>query len=158
MSYRPIGPGVSGVSRDWEQIPGDAEVAREVVEFFKDQRMLFGKASLWDELECVAVAIKSRTFLTEELAKARVGSSLAHRMRAMRAALRTFMDAAGPDARNFRGLSGRGTDLYGRAHETLRALLGLHLRIVVDQYAIEIEPDLAEILPSDASVDDVGPP
>jgi hypothetical protein len=108
--------------------------------------MPFSRRHHEDELECVASAIKSRAFLTEELANAGVGESLGDSLRAMRAALRTFVDAAGPDARNFRGNSGRSTDIFSRALETLQALVGLHLATIVDQYAIRIEPELAEIL------------
>jgi hypothetical protein len=145
VDYRPTSAGAPGVSLGWEKAPGDDKVAREVVAFLKDQRMPFSRRHHEDELECVASAIKSRAFLTEELANAGVGESLGDSLRAMRAALRTFVDA-GRDARNFRGNSGRATDIFSRALETLQALVGLHLATIVDQYAIRIEPELAEIL------------
>ena len=157
MNHRPTGAASSPVSLNWEKGPGDAEVAQRTITFLVDQRMLFGRRHHGDELECVTAAIKSRAFLTEELAKAEMGNSLARSLRAMRAALRTFIDAAGRDARNFRGHSGKSTDLYSRALESLRAIVGLHLAIIVDQYAIAIEPGLAKILPYDAAIDDASP-
>jgi hypothetical protein len=41
-----------------------------------------------------------------------------------------------------------------RALENLRAIVGLHLAVIADEYGIEIEADLAQILPPDASADD----
>jgi hypothetical protein len=70
-------------------------------------------------------------------------------------AFRQFVDAAGPNARNFKGHSGwPGMDPYSTAVENLRALIGLHLAVIAGEYGIEIEPDLAQILPPDASADD----
>ena len=144
-----------GFSVNWEKVPGDEEVAHRVVTFLEDRRLLFGKRHSEDELECVSSAMMSRAFLTDELTKAKAGKSLADSLRAMRAAFRQFVDAAGPSARNFRGYIGSpGMDPYSTALENLRALVGLHLALIADKYNIEIEPDLAQILPPDASADD----
>jgi hypothetical protein len=92
------------------------EVARRVVTFLEDRRLLFGKRHAEDELECVHSAVMSRAFLTEEPTKAKAGKSLSDSLRAMRAAFRQFVDAAGPNARNFRGHCGwPGMDPYSTA-------------------------------------------
>jgi hypothetical protein len=36
----------------------------------------------------------------------------------------------------------------------LRSLVGLHVAVIADQYGIEVEPDLAQILPADVWIDD----
>jgi hypothetical protein len=155
MTYRPTGIGAFGFSVNWEKVPGDEEVASRAIIFLEDRRLLFGKRHSGDERECLHSAIMSRSFLTDELSKAKAGKSLAESLRAMRAAFRQFVDAAGPDARNFRGQTGSpGTDPYSTALENLRVLVGLHLAVISEKYGIEIEPDLKQILPPDTAADD----
>jgi hypothetical protein len=72
----------------------------------------------------------------------------------MRAATRAFVDAAGPSARNFRYHHGAMTDEFSLALGELRSLVGLHVAVIADQYGIEVEPDLAQILPPDVWIDD----
>jgi hypothetical protein len=45
------------------------------------------------------------------------------------------------------------TDRFSLALGELRSLIGLHLTVIADQYGIEIEPGLAQILPPDVSAD-----
>jgi hypothetical protein len=45
------------------------------------------------------------------------------------------------------------TDRFSLALGELRSLIGLHLAVIADQYGIEIEPGLAQILPPDVSAD-----
>lgn len=67
-----------------------------MITFLEDRRLLFGKRHSEDELHCVRSAIEIRRFLTEELTNAKPGKSLAESIRAMRTAMRAFVDAAGP--------------------------------------------------------------
>lgn len=153
MPYRPTGVGAFGFSLNWEKVPGDEHVARRVVTFLEDRRLLFGERHVEDELHCVHSAIEIRRFLTEELTKAKPGRSLAESLRAIRTSMRAFVDAAGPDARNFRYHHGHMTDRFSLALGELRSLVGLHLAVIADQYGIDVEPDLAQILPPDVSAD-----
>jgi hypothetical protein len=147
MPYRPTGVGAFGFSLNWEKAPGDEEVARRVVIFLEDRRLLFGKRHSEDELHCVRSAIETRGFLTDQLVKAKPGKSLAQSLRAMRSAMRAFVEAAGPDARKFRYLPGPQTDPFSLALGELRALVGLHLAVIAGQYGIKVEDELAQILP-----------
>ena len=110
MQYRPTGAGAFGFSINWEKVPGDEDVAREVITFLEDRRLLFGKRHCEDEMHCVISANEIRHFLTEELSRARAGKSLAQSLRAMRAAFRAFVDAAGPNGRDFTYHRGLMTD------------------------------------------------
>jgi hypothetical protein len=153
MPYRPTGAGAFGFSLNWEKVPGDEDVARRVITFFEDRRLLFGERHAEDELYCVYSATEIRRFLTEELTKAKPGRSLAESLRAMRTAMRMFVDAAGPDASNFRYHHGHMTDRFSLALGELRSQVGLHLAVIADQYGIEVEPDLAQIFPPDVAAD-----
>lgn len=153
MSYQSTGVGAFGFSLNWEKVPGDKEVARRVVTFLEDRRLLFGDRHCEDELHCVRSAIEIRQFLTDELAKAKPGKSLEQSLRAMRIAMRAFVEAAGPNAVKFGYHHGHMTDPFSLALGELRSLVGLHLEVIANQYGIDIEPDLAQILPPDISSD-----
>lgn len=153
MPYQPTGVGAFGFSLNWEKVPGDEDVARRVITFLEDRRLLFGERHAEDELDCVHSAIEIRHFLTEELARAKPGRSLAESLRAIRTAMRAFVDAAGPDARDFRYYHGHMTDHFSLALGELRSRVGMHLAVIADQYGIEVEPDLARILPPDVAAD-----
>jgi hypothetical protein len=147
LSYRPTGIGAFGFSLNWEQVPGDEAIGRRVITYLEDRRLLFGIRHSEDEVHCVHSAIEIRKFLTDELASAKPGRSLAASLRAMRLALRGFVDAAGPNAREFRYHGGTQTDSFSLALGELRALVGFHLAVIAEQYGIEVERDLAQILP-----------
>lgn len=153
MPYRPTGIGAFGFSLNWEKVPGDEAVARRIVTFLEDRRLLFGERHSEDEMHCVRSAIEIRQFLTNELTRAKPGRSLAESVRAMRTAMRAFVEAAGPDARNFRYHGGHQTDRFSLALGELRSHVGLHLAVIADQYGIEVEPNLAQILPPDVAAD-----
>jgi hypothetical protein len=154
MTYRPTGVGAFGFSLNWDKVPGDEEVARRVVAFLEDRRLLFGDRHAEDELDCVHSAIEIRHFLTEELTRAKPGHSLAESLRAMRTAARAFVETAGPGARNFGYHDGAMTDRFSLALGELSSLVGIHLAVIADQYNIEVEPELARILPPDVAADD----
>ena len=71
MPYRPTGIGGFGFSVNWEKVPGDEEVARQVITFLEDRRLLFGKRHSEDELDCVQSVIEIRRELTDELSACR---------------------------------------------------------------------------------------
>lgn len=153
MSYRLTGIGAFGFSLNWDKVPGDAQVARRVVNFLEERRLLFGDSHSEDELLCVRLAIEIRRFLYDEIARAKPGKSLEQSMRAMRAAMRAFIDAAGPNAVNFRYHNGHLADSFSLALGELRSLIGLHLAVIADQYGIDMEDELEQILPPDIAVD-----
>ena len=147
MPYRPTGIGGFGFSVNWEKVPGDEDVARRVIIFLEDRRLLFGKRHSEDELLCVHSAIEIRRFLTEELGRAKAGSSLAQSIAVIRGAMRAFVSAAGLDACNFRYHHGAMTDEFSLALGELRSRVGMQVALIADKYSIEVEPDLAQILP-----------
>ena len=153
MPYQPTGIGGFGFSVNWEKVPGDEDVARRVIIFLEDRRLLFGKRHCEDERDCVRSAIEIRKFLTEELTRAKSGRSLADVLRAMRVAARAFVDAAGPDARNFSYRGGAQTDEFSLALGELRSRVGQHVALISGQYGIEVEPGLAQILPPEVEDD-----
>lgn len=143
MKARPTGIGAFGFSVNWETVSGDADVARRVVNFLENRRVLFGDRQLEHEMSCLASAIEVRGYLTSELNNATPGKSLDASLRAMRVAFREFADAAGTHAQYFR----RDSEHFYKAIEKMRTLVGLHLAVIAHQYHLAVEPDLAQIFP-----------
>lgn len=81
---------ILGVS--WSPPPSEVAVARRVLHFLEDRRVLFSpyEAELPDH--CVASALEMRRFFTGALEAANEGGELAAHLRAMRAACRKFVD------------------------------------------------------------------
>jgi hypothetical protein len=155
MRYRLTGIGAFGFNLNWEKKPGDREIASRVIVFLEARRLLFGSRHTEDELPCLKSAIQIRDFLTEQLMGVDLGESLSNSMRAMRSALRRFIDAAGPYGRNFSNPSGpAGLDPFSLALGDMRSLVGVQLDIIVRNYGLEIEEDLAQILPPQESGED----
>jgi hypothetical protein len=130
-----------------EKVPGDEAIARKVITYLEDRRLLFGGRHLGDQLYCVQSANDIRRFLTDQLSQAKAGKSLEQSLRAMRAAAREFAEAAGPNARNFGYDEGGLSHDFSRALGRLQSLVGQHVALIADQYGIKVEPGLARILP-----------
>lgn len=156
MGYRVKGASALGVGLSWEKTPGDAAVARRVLAFLEDRRVLFGDRHMEDGRYCVASALEIRQFLSEQLTSDQhLGQDLANALRVMRAACRQFVDLAGPDARNFeaRG-SGWPADRFWLALGELRASMGHQIGGLASAYKIDVEDGLRSLLPPEPRADD----
>ncbi len=138
----------TGVSMTWNRVAGDEPIARRVIAFLEDRRVLFGARHLEDEWACVHSALEIRRFLTDQIGSVKPGGSLDGSLRAMRAAARQFVDAAGPHARNFHSLyGGEASTAFGLALGDLRTLVGQQVAILAAAYQLALEPELASICP-----------
>lgn len=125
-----------------------------MITYLEDRRLLFGERHTKDREHCVDSAVGIRNLLTQELTNAKPGKSLEASLRATRAACRNFIEAAGPNARNFKYRDGPPhTDRFSLALGELHTLVGLHLAVIPYHYDLEVEDDLAQILPPDVSAD-----
>jgi hypothetical protein len=143
--YRLTGLSLPWLGAQWERVPGDKEVAEETITFLENRRVLFGHRHFEDEHYCVASANEIRHFLTKQISAAH-GRDLADSLRAMRAAARKFVDAAGPAARNFAG-GFHANKAFGLALGDFRTLMGVQIASIAKHFDLEIEEDLARILP-----------
>lgn len=150
MKFRPTGIATPWFGVQWELKDGDKAIAKQLVSFLEDRRLLFGDRHCEDELHCVKSALAIRGYLTDQIMNSGAGSPLITIMKALRGACRKFLDSAGPDAREFRN-GGRyygETDPFSLALGDLRTAFGYQLAVLLDRYGIEIEEDLASILPA----------
>lgn len=158
MGVRVSGGSVSilGFGIDWERTDGDEKVARYVVGFLEDRRLLFGDRHAEDEGHCVASALECRALLTSQLAESGLGRQLEGSLKAMRASFRQFVERGGPHGRNFqRHRSTYEADPFSLALGDLRAQVGEQLARVAWRYDLELDDALAAILPPDTNRDDI---
>lgn len=139
---------VLGIGINWERVPDDERIARAVIIFLEDRRLLFGDRHLEDEAHCVSSALACRTFLTKQIAETEPGKPLETTLKSMRAAFRQFVERGGPHGCNFQHhRSMYQADPFSLALGDLRTQVGEQLARIAWRYDIEIDDELARILP-----------
>lgn len=123
---------VGGVS--WQATELEVSAARRLVAFLEDRRVLFAPA------------------LSGDLGELDAGSEFTASLRAMRVACRKFSERVGVDGRevalyaNHRGHWASWT-FYGALGE-MRGTFGVHLARIAARFKLDIEDNLASILPA----------
>jgi hypothetical protein len=138
-----------GVS--WQPPETERKIAKIVVNYLEDKRVLYNPTKLELPQHCVSSVVEIRHFLTDKIAELDENSELARNLRMMRAACRKFLDSAQLLERDH-GLSYTHTNystwlFYGSLGE-LRGTFGVCLAQLVLAYGLDIEEDLATILPA----------
>ena len=140
---------VVGVS--WS--PGILEVtiARKVIAFLEDRRVLYLPSEAEIPAHCIHSVLEIRKFLTEQLGGLDSSSDLAANLKAMRAACRKFLNTVGDESgdivkHGFRQGHWANWVFLGALGE-MRGVFGIHLAKIAVQHKLDIEDDLASILP-----------
>lgn len=164
MTFKEIAARITGLSIpvfgvSWSPPEPEIAVARRVLVFLEDRRVLFNPYHLEVAHECVDSVIDIRRLLTEEIGRLSSESPLAHHLRAIRAGCRKFLDAAAPSPR--RGGRSWGGPLgseFFTALGELRSTVGLHVAALAVMHGLAVEGELAEVLPErDVESDSSGP-
>jgi hypothetical protein len=157
MKFSEIANRLTGISTplggvSWQPSELESAAARRIVAFLEDRRVLYAPDEMEDTSHCVHSVIEIRHFLTAELGKLDAVSELAHSLRAMRAACRKFLDRVGGD--------GNDVTLYARhrghwaswtffgALGEMRGAFGVHLAPIAAHFKLDVEDNLASILPA----------
>ena len=143
-----LSAGVVGLTMDFERGgTDDAESARRVLLFLENRRILWVDRLEEEEAHCVASAIDIRNELTRELQQSTLSTGMTQSLKAIRAACREFVDAAGPDGRNFLHAHGCEANPFALALGRLKALVGVQLALLIREFDLDVEPQLACVLP-----------
>ncbi len=123
---------------------------RKLVNFLEDRRVLFNPFALEVEWQVVESVTQIRVRLTEVLDELSEGSPGAAPVKAMRAACRRFLDEPHPRLPHIGPRWGHpdGNGFLVALGE-LRATVGTHLAFLATQYGIDVEGDLASVLPAE---------
>jgi hypothetical protein len=141
--------GTPFVSVGWVPAKADAAIAKKIIRFLEDRRMLFNACAEEEPHHCYLSALEIRKTLTDQLADVSEGSDLFKHLIGIRAACRTFLDRSPSSESRF--------DLHDRysmhsnqffiALGELRATVGYHVALMAVKWEINVEKDLARVLP-----------
>lgn len=147
MGLEFTGASAFGFGVDWQRTEGDRAIARQVITFLEDRRLLFGARHIEDEAHCVQSALQIRALMTDQITRAKPGNELETCLRAMRAACRRFVEAGGPEGRNFVERYGAGVDVFSLALGDMRTAVGVQVGLITTAFDLPLEPELASIIP-----------
>jgi len=137
---------IFGVS--WQAPKPERAIVRSVLLFLEDRRALYNPFAFELEHEVAQSVIEIRAHLTEALQRLPESSKTIPSIRAMRSACREYLD------------SSRKGDDFGWHHNgfliqlgRLRTLFGYHIAQLAVMYGLDIEGELAKILPPEYKED-----
>jgi hypothetical protein len=135
----------------WQPPETERKIANSVVIFLEDRRVLYNPTEMELPYRCMSSINEIRHFFTETLAELNQKSELAKNLKTMRAACRKFLDTT-QSLDNGRVLSLSHTSYNGwiflSALGELRGTFGMCLSQIVLAYGLNVEEDLATILPA----------
>jgi hypothetical protein len=141
---------VFGVS--WNPPQPEVVSAHRVITYLEDRRVLYNPYNFEVTEQCVQSVLDIRRFLTGVIGELGADSQLADHLRAMRAACRAFLDVTSP-AGGRHGVArphwiGSFESSFFTALGELRAVIGLHVAAIAVMHGLDVEGDLASVLPA----------
>jgi hypothetical protein len=139
---------VFGVS--WNPIKSEKDQAKEIIAFLEDRRVLYNPSEMEIPGHCIQSIIEIRQFITPKIGTVQ-STELQESLRAMRASCRKFLNLVGADediVKYGHNLGHWANWEFNSAIGELRGVFGIHLARVAVMYGIDVEEDLAKILPA----------
>jgi len=155
MKFKEIIKRITGISTpifgiSWSPDNTERDLAQEIISYLEDRRVLYNPSIVESPHHCVESVLQIREFLTAKIGKIDQDSELSNSLRAMRAACRKFLERSGynegPFLIRLGDHMGRSWDFITAVGE-LRGVFGIHLAKIAVAYGIDIEEDLASIIP-----------
>ena len=163
MRFSEIASRLTGISTpvfgvSWTPARADVEVARSILMYLEDRRVLYDPIAIEVAEQCVASVLEIRQFLTQVLTEGQIADELADHLRAMRAECRKFlgeMVARGDGGEIYLPY---GIDIFdpvlNQALGELRGVFGIHVAQIAVKYGLDVDEPLAYVLPAPSSQDD----
>lgn len=158
MKFKDIASRLTGISSpifgvSWNPPEAERSIAKRTIAFLEDRRVLYSPSELEMPDHCVESVLEIRRTLTTEIAKLDEKSDLAASLRAMRAACRKFLDTVqGDEGRIIRFGAQFGhyaSWTFNSALGEMRGVFGVHLAKLATAYGVDIEDDLAAVIPGE---------
>ena len=157
MKFKDIIKRITGISSpifgvSWNPQNTDIDHAQEVISYLEDRRVLYSPSEMEVPHHCVQSVLQIRHFLTSKIGVLPKDAELTRSLRAMRAACRKFMDITGSrdgDIIEFGSHKGHWASWeFNGAIGELRGVFGVYLAKIAVSYGIDIEEQLATIIPA----------
>lgn len=157
MTFKEIASKITGFSFpifgiSWNPSKPEIVVARKVITFLEDRRVLYVVYELESPKHCAESVIKIRVFLTEQLFDLDTKSELATTLRAIRSACGKFLNTIqnqyyfDKSNRDF----GMGEQIhFFNAMGELRATIGILISKILVMHGLDVEGQLIAIIPFD---------
>lgn len=148
INFKKIAKSLTGISTpvfgiSWNPPKSDRDIVRKLITFFEDRRALYNPYNIETPIWVIESILEIRKKLTSTLEEIGENPNISPHLRAMRAACRKFMDETEWQKRKrFRNHE----NIFSALGE-MRAILGIHIAQLSVKYGINIEDDLATILP-----------
>lgn len=134
----------------WNPPVLERTIAREVIVFLEPRRVLYAAYEYESVCPCITSVTEIKNYLTSELQQVREKSKISSYIRSMRNACNKFLSKC-PDNKEFRCYACQAGNIdnwiFTSAIGELRGVFGIMLGQIVKAYGIDIEDDLAEIIP-----------
>jgi hypothetical protein len=156
MKFSEITTRLTGISCpifgvQWNPPEADVVVARRLILYLEDRRVLYNPTALEVPSHCVESVLDMRRVLTRELGHGKLSVEFDASLRAMRLACRKFLDDVYSDGERIVDFgfapSHYASWVFLPALGELRAVFGIHLARIASQHGLDIEESLAIILP-----------
>ena len=156
MNFREIATRLTGISCpvfgvSWNPPEAERTVARRVIAYLEDRRVLYNPGELEVPEHCVESVLEMRRYLTQELQHLDPKQEIAANLMAMRGSCRKFLDGVEVNHPRWHfahaGLGGYAAWVFISALGELRGVFGIHLARLAASYGLDVEDDLAAILP-----------
>jgi hypothetical protein len=129
----------------WQTSKSELARAKSVINFLEDRRVLYNPTELEMPDHCISSIIEIRHYLTQEIDGLSDKSQLKLTLKTMRAACRKFLDSSPtPHDGHYPGYS---TWVFYSNLGWLRGVFGSSLKEIVLACELEVEEDLASIIP-----------
>jgi hypothetical protein len=157
MKFKEIINRVTGLSVpifgiQWNPKELEVEKARRVIAFLEDKRVLYKPDSMEVPEHCVDSVLDIRRFLTNEISNLKSDTELSKNLRAMRAACRKFLDSISEEEREIvRYARQQGHWASWKFYNDLgimRGVFSVHITQIAVSYGLDVEDELAVILPN----------
>ncbi|MHB8579145.1 MAG: DUF6650 family protein [Ignavibacteriaceae bacterium] len=155
MKFKEIVKRLNGISTpifgaSWNPSQTDKDQAKEIIVFLEDRRVLYNPSEMEMPNHCVQSVLEIRRFITQKIGTIQL-PDLQESLRAMRASCRKFLDSVGIDEDIMKFGHHRGhwaSWEFNSAVGELRGVFGIHIARIAVMYGIDVEKDLAKILPA----------
>jgi hypothetical protein len=142
--------GFCGVSVGWVPPVPEVNIARKAIRYLEDRRMLFNDCCNESPSHCAASALEIREFLTLLLGDLDDKSALRNHLSLIRRACRKFLDRT----QGFQYADHRWRHEFSMAEQVFfiqlgetRSAIGLQVALMAVAWQIDVEGDLARVLP-----------
>ena len=149
LAFKEIAKRINGVSIpvfgiQWNPPESEREIVRETFIFLEDRRALYNDYAHELDHEVTESVIAIRNELTSGLKRLPEYTEAVASFKSMRAACREYLDSARGDAHRWNGPFSFMTQL-GR----FRAIIGMHVAYLAVKYGIDIDGELARVIPAE---------